>query len=240
MLSAIVLLCALIFLVSGVVALVQLFRRKWKSLGIWGGVFLLSFIIAVIASAGVPTPETSASSTTSDTEDSNQPSSPPAADTSDTSGQPEPFPVLDKQEEAQRVNRDATATKVFGNPSKWAGEYVRFPCKIMNVVNLDNGSGANATCGAGVTATFSSNMPNVDYSDPQAVARAEQEMEKNANGQVQRAEDQALLLLVGDKVRSFDGGQIVTIMGPVIGTTEGKNAMGATLEYPTVRIDYAE
>lgn len=53
-------------------------------------------------------------------------------------------------------------------------------------------------------------------------------------------EDQAMVVLTGDKVKNFDGGQIVTITGKVLGAVEGKNAMGMTLKYPTVRVDYFE
>jgi hypothetical protein len=60
------------------------------------------------------------------------------------------------------------------------------------------------------------------------------------SAEMKKASDSALLLLVGDKVAAFDGGQLVTIIGKVTGTTEGENTMGATTQFPTVRVDYAE
>ncbi len=131
-----------------------------------------------------------------------------------------------------------TATQMAGNSDKWKGSYVRFPCKIINVIA---GPAANAMCGRGVTATFDAAPPsNVDYSDPNAIDKAVQESEDSAQRQTQVMEDQAMVVLVGDKVGNFDGGQIVTITGEVMGAQSGRNGMGATLNYATVRVDYAE
>lgn len=49
MLTAIAALFAWLCLVTGVVAVVQLFRRRWKSLGIWGGVSLMSFVLCLVS-----------------------------------------------------------------------------------------------------------------------------------------------------------------------------------------------
>ena len=49
-----------------------------------------------------------------------------------------------------------------------------------------------------------------------------------------------MLVLVGDRVSGFDGNQQVTIIGPVLGSVEGKNGLGVTMDYATIRVDYAE
>lgn len=150
--------------------------------------------------------------------------------------------VLSKSEEISRArNSGATAQKVYGNPNKWQGTYVRFPCKVSNVVDLGNGSsGANADCGQAVTTTFDTTSPDVDYTDPDAVAKAEREMESRTNATMKKMQDSALLLLVGGKASSLDGGQIITVTGQVLAPSDGTNAMGAKMSFPTVRIDYAE
>ncbi len=152
--------------------------------------------------------------------------------------------VLAKADELLEAKHGPTATQMAGNANKWRESYVHFPCKIINVVN---GPAANATCGRGVTATFTSSVPaipNVDYSDPNAyrsaLNRAIKQSERGAERQMAVMQDQAMVVLVGDKVANFDGGQIVTITGQVLGDQQGRNAMGMTLSYPTVRVDYAE
>jgi hypothetical protein len=161
------------------------------------------------------------------------------ADSNDTTGQ-----GLSKADELSQVDTGATALKVYGNPDKWSGTYVKFPCKISNVVDAgDGGKEANATCGESVTLDFtkgSSDTPDVDYSDPEAVSKLEARQQREMSAEMKKASDSALLLLVGDKVAAFDGGQLVTIIGKVTGTTEGENTMGATTQFPTVRVDYAE
>ncbi|HEY1680963.1 MAG TPA: hypothetical protein VGF98_04955 [Candidatus Tumulicola sp.] len=150
---------------------------------------------------------------------------------------------LSKADEVAQVNHGATASKVYGNPDKWTGTYVRFPCKISNVVDAGDGTKeANAICGESVTVNFTSGLSNtsdVDYSDPDAVAKAQARQQNEMNVQMKKASDSALLLLTGDKVGDFDGGQVVTIIGKVTGTTEGQNTMGASTQFPTIRVDYA-
>jgi hypothetical protein len=82
--------------------------------------------------------------------------------------------------------------------------------------------------------------PDVDYSDPDAVAKAERDMESHTNATMKKMQDSALLLLVGDKASSLDGGQIITVTGQVLAPSDGTNAMGAKMSFPTIRIDYAE
>jgi hypothetical protein len=131
-----------------------------------------------------------------------------------------------------------TATRVAGNAKKWRGAYVRFPCRITNVIE---GPAANAVCGRGVAATFHADMPaNVDYTDPQAVAHAEAAAEKSAHEELEVMQDQAIVLLVGDRVKDFDGGQVVTISGQVLESEEGRTGLGVTRDFPTIRVDYAE
>lgn len=145
--------------------------------------------------------------------------------------------TLSKSDELFIALHGPTATQMAGNANKWKGRYVHFPCKITNVVD---GPAANAMCGKGVTATFEMATPNVDYSDPNAVDRAMKQAEASENRQMALADDEAMIVLVGDKVSGFDGGQVVTITGQVLGTQQGQNAMGATIEYPTVRVDFAK
>ena len=97
-------------------------------------------------------------------------------------------------------------------------------------------------CGKGIAADpmALSKTPTIDYSDPDAVSRAEAAQEKAGQQFARDIQDQALLVLVGDKVSNLDGDQRVTIIGPVLGSEEGKNGMGATMDYATVRVDYAE
>jgi hypothetical protein len=143
-----------------------------------------------------------------------------------------------KQMELAKAIAGPSATQMAGNVRKWKGSFVHFPCKITNVID---GPEANAMCGVGVTATFHNDpAPNIDYADGAAVAKAEKAAESSMAAQMKRAEDQAMIVLVGERVKNFDGGQIVTITGEVLGPEEGTNAMGATLNYPTVRVDYAE
>ena len=143
-----------------------------------------------------------------------------------------------KSDELSEAKHGPTATQMAGNADKWKGSYVHFPCKIMNVIE---GPAANAMCGRGVTAKLDVSQPSdVDYSDPNAVNKSIQEAQSSAERQMQVMEDQAMVVLVGEKVANFDGDQIVTITGEVMGAQSGQNAMGATLNYPTVRVDYAE
>lgn len=165
------------------------------------------------------------------------PSAPPdvqsASDSSDSSDS-----IPSKSDELADAKRGPSATQMAGNANKWRGSYVHFPCKITNVIE---GPAANAMCGRGITAKLDVSQPNdVDYSDPNAVNKAIKESQENSERQMQVMQDQAMVVLVGDKVGNLDGGQIVTITGEVMGAQSGQNAMGATLEYPTIRVDYAE
>ena len=148
---------------------------------------------------------------------------------------------LGKSDELNAAKHGPTASQVYGNPKKWAGSYVRLTCKITNVLQ-ENGSvpTANAMCGRGVTARLDTSSPNIDYTDPDAVNRAMAKQQRAADQFTRESEDEALLVLTGDRVSQFDGNQIVTVIGPVLGALEGKNAMGATMDFATVRVDYAE
>src|ERR1700677_131009 len=86
--------------------------------------------------------------------------------------------VLSKHDELVAAKSGPTASQVYGNAKKWAGHYVRLDCKITNVIA--NSNEANATCGKGVAADPESftKTPNIDYSDPDAVSRAEAAQEK--------------------------------------------------------------
>jgi hypothetical protein len=150
-------------------------------------------------------------------------------------------PKIGKGDELRAAREDGpTASQVFGNANKWAGHYVRLDCKITNVIA--DSDEANAMCGKGIAADPEAlaKTPNIDYSDPDAVSRAEAEQEKAGQQFARDVQDQALMVLVGDHVSEFDGNQRVTIIGPVLGSEEGKNGMGATMDYATVRVDYAE
>jgi len=149
-------------------------------------------------------------------------------------------PKIGKSDELLAAKTGPTASQVFGNPKKWAGTYVKLDCEITNVVADSDTPMANARCGKGVSAQIPTTQPNVDYSDPDAVNKALAEQAK-ASAQFGRdIQDQAFLVLVGDHVSDFDGNQRVTVIGPVLGSMEGKNAMGVTMDYATVRVDYAQ
>jgi hypothetical protein len=109
------------------------------------------------------------------------------------------------------------------------------------VIKNDDGShGANAQCGEAATLSFDAAIPDVDYSDPEAVAKASRDMQRKTNEMAKKIKDNATLFLVGEKTAAFDGGQVVTVTGEVIEPMDGTNAMGAKMTFPTVRVDYAE
>ncbi len=203
------------------------------------GIAIIGFLAKNASNA--PSGDSTASSTVAqaqqpDQSQAQQPDSSQAADASTGDG------VLSKSEEVSRAHTSgSTAQKVYGNPAKWLGMYVRFPCKISNVIDLGNGSsGANAQCGQGVTATLDTTPPDVDYSDPDAVAKAERAIQSRTDAAMKRMQDNAMLVLVGTKASSLDGGQVITVTGQVLAPSDGTNAMGAKMSFPTVRIDYAE
>jgi hypothetical protein len=145
------------------------------------------------------------------------------------------------EEESAAAQRGPTATQAFGNPDKWAGTFVRWRCRITNVVSSDgDNSTANAVCGAGIDAHLDITQPNIDYTDQSAVNRSIAESEHKGEEYAQKISDQALFVLVGAPVGDFDGGQKTTIFGPVVGSIEGKNGMGVTVRFATVRVDYAK
>lgn len=148
---------------------------------------------------------------------------------------------LSKPDELKRVDSAATAEKVTENPDEWQGTYVRFPCQIVNVMtDLPGGPFASATCGQSVTLTRGT-APNFDYSDPDAPTRSSAQTENSMREQVEKARDAGMMLLTGDRVKNFDGGQVVTITGMVVpNTPQGINAMATDLGFTTVRVDYAE
>ena len=53
------------------------------------------------------------------------------------------------------------------------------------------------------------------------------------------SEFSAMLVLTGDSVSSYDANQVVMFVGTVQEPTEGTNAMGGTMRFPIVRVDYA-
>jgi len=59
--SLAVVMFAFFWIAAGIVAFVQLFRRKWKSLGVWAGISLASLIVAMIIANSVPASSTDSS-----------------------------------------------------------------------------------------------------------------------------------------------------------------------------------
>ena len=119
--------------------------------------------------------------------------------------------VLSKRDEVVAAKHAAaTALKVHRNPDRWQGTYVRFPCRIIN--GIVGGVDGNRAANAMCGA-------GVTAKD---------------------APDQVLVVLVGSKVGSLDGGHVVTITGQVLGSVERTNGIGATVDYATIRVDYAE
>lgn len=140
-----------------------------------------------------------------------------------------------------KSNGGPSATQIYGNPQKWKGAFTKITCKVDSVIMLDDGTNAaNAICGEGVTATIDASMSNVDYRNLDDVEKAAKRQAQQMNEMSRKIQDMSLLLLVGDKVKSLDGGQVVTVVGPVLGTTPGTNAMGVAVYSPTVRADYIQ
>lgn len=164
-----------------------------------------------------------------------------AAASSCAGNQPSGPEVLSKSAELDRAQGGPSASQINGNANKWAGQYVHFPCKIINVIQDAQGDPeANAECGAGVTAQANLTEPNIDYSDPDAVQRAMAQEARAEQSYVHRIGDQAMIVLEGSKVANLDGDQIITVTGPVLGAVEGKNGFGVTMNYTVVRVDYAD
>jgi hypothetical protein len=102
---------------------------------------------------------------------------------------------------------------------------VRLNCEIIKVSRAPTIaiSSADARCGRGVLASLAN--------EPSKAATQEYNRELG---------DQALLLLVGDKVSNLGAGQNARIIGRVTGSSPRKNGAGATIDVVTVRIDYIE
>jgi uncharacterized protein YceK len=109
---------------------------QWGNMTIRKSISILA-VAALLGGCGSGQHTSDSSSASQDSAASQQ------ADSNDTTGQ-----GLSKADELSQVDTGATALKVYGNPDKWSGTYVKFPCKISNVVDAgDGGKEANATCG---------------------------------------------------------------------------------------------
>jgi hypothetical protein len=150
---------------------------------------------------------------------------------------------LTKSDELAHAERSPSASQVSGNPRKWAGHYVLLDCEITNVTldgdETDDQSKAgesyiaNAECGKGVNGVrLVTPQPDLDYSDPSAVNRAVERAQRQGQEYRREAEDVASIVLVGEKVKTLDGNQRVTIMGPVLGSNDNDDAR--------IRVDYAQ
>jgi hypothetical protein len=140
MLTAIVVVFGMIWIGAGIVVIVQLLRRKWKSLGIWAGISLVSFIIAGVASTGVPSP-----STTGDTGTNN----PKIARQVDAVNAPAPTPRPLSRQELKReflktIDESISGSRIAGNPYKFVGKHVDLHCTVDSVPQSDF---FNASCG---------------------------------------------------------------------------------------------
>jgi hypothetical protein len=150
---------------------------------------------------------------------------------------------LSRVDELLKASGGPSAAQIGGNPHKWAGHYVTLTCEIINVTSdsdeIDDQSQgaewyvANAKCGKGVNGVrLVTPQPDLDYSDPSAVHRAISQAQRQGQEYRREAEDVASIVLIGDKVKTLDGNQRVTIVGPVLRPDDSDDAR--------VRIDYAQ
>jgi hypothetical protein len=144
MLTALVVIFGLLWIFAGGAAIVQLFRRKWKSLGIWAGVFVVSWVIVAVSSIGASTSSTSGS-TTSDTGGNN-----PKIDRQvDADNAPAPTSRPVSRQELKRdfiktVDESISGARIAGNPYKFVGKHVDLHCTVDSVPQSDI---FNASCG---------------------------------------------------------------------------------------------
>jgi hypothetical protein len=107
---------AFLCVIAAVIAVVQLFRRKWKSLGIWAGVSLVSFVIVGVApTAGVPTSSVASSSTNS------------------RSNKATAIGGLSYSIEGVRVTSSIGGTNGTAGPAKANGEFILVRLLVSNV-----------------------------------------------------------------------------------------------------------
>ena len=142
--GAVVVIFGLLWIAAGLVAVIQLFRRKWKSLGIWAGVAFVSFVICMIATSQMPPSTTTSSSGGSDSS-----SNPKIARQVDAANAPAPTPrPLSRQEQKRdflkTVDESLSGARIAGNPYKFVGKRVDLHCTVGNIPQEDF---FNATCG---------------------------------------------------------------------------------------------
>jgi hypothetical protein len=140
--TALVAIFELLWIIAGVVAVVQLFRRKWKSLGIWAAVFVGCWVIVVV---GAPVTSSTSGSTTNDTGRNN-----PKTDRQvDADNAPAPTAAPLSRQELKReflktVDESLSGARIAGNPYKFVGKRVDLHCTVGNIPQEDF---FNATCG---------------------------------------------------------------------------------------------
>jgi hypothetical protein len=110
-----VVLFAFLWIATGIIAIVQLFRRKWKSAGTGIGISLVSFIIAVVAAPSVPTSSASSSSTDS-----------VASKVATIGG-------LAYSIQGVRVTSSIGGTNGMAGPAKASGEFIIVRLRVSNV-----------------------------------------------------------------------------------------------------------
>lgn len=135
---------------------------------------------------------------------------------------------------AGRVDGAVTAAKIAGNPNKYVGAIVKLRCTISNVPSAEV---ANATCGPKAQAVTIPSTANVDFTDPDAITKYEQQEEAAFAKSEAAIKEQGMLVLQG-AVSDFDADQVVTILGTVLPPMDGKSRMGVEQSFPTVRVDY--
>ncbi|HET9392202.1 MAG TPA: hypothetical protein VFO29_01580 [Candidatus Rubrimentiphilum sp.] len=137
-------------------------------------------------------------------------------------------------EMSRQVKPSVSAAKIAGNPLKYVGVVVKLRCTIVDVPSADF---ANATCGPKDPDFSVPSTANVDYTDPDSIAKYEQRQEAAFAKSAEALKEQGSLVLEGE-VATFDANQVITLIGTVVQPMNGKNRMGVEQDFPAVRIDY--
>jgi len=130
---------AFVFLVSGLIFVVQLLRRKWKNSAIWFAV-----VVACVIGVGVTAPATTNSSSSSTSNSQPQ-------ETSDTQTDAPPDPTATPESTAEQkrdflaeVDESISGARIEGAPFKFVGKKVDLHCTVGSIPQEDF---FNAACG---------------------------------------------------------------------------------------------
>jgi hypothetical protein len=148
---------SLIVLASIVAIVIQVFRRKFKSAGLYALVGFVAFVIVGLTAPPTTSEKSVASAATST-------DAPAATDAPADESTPQ---IESKADLLANVNRSITPEKLAGNPQKYQNDVVQFDCKVANVLagSSDGMYEANAQCGSGNT----TDMTADDYHLPATI-----------------------------------------------------------------------